>query len=148
MNFIAGSNDSSIDPQGKKAKNRLHRRFQTDRPYQKVVTDVSECRYGNMNQDDRVYLSPIRDLCSGEIVSYNISDHPTTDFVMKPLIELINKRPVLNYRMTVHSDQGIQYQTNSWRQTFKEASYLSKHVLSVDLSRQCVNGNFLSYHES
>ncbi|WP_405075866.1 hypothetical protein ACI3EJ_09505 [Ligilactobacillus acidipiscis] len=25
--------DSSIGPQGKKAKNRLHRRFQTDRPY-------------------------------------------------------------------------------------------------------------------
>ena len=105
--------DSSIGPQGKKAKNRLHRRFQTNRPYQKMVTDVSEYRYGNMSQGERVYLSPIKDLCSGEIVSFNISDHPTTDFVMKPLIELINKRPVLNYRMTVHSDQGIQYQTHT-----------------------------------
>lgn len=122
--------DSSIGPQGKKAKNRLHRRFQTDRPYQKMVTDVSEYRYGNMNQDERVYLSPIKDLCSGEIVSYNISNHPTTDFVMKPLIELINKRPVLNYRMTVHSDQGIQYQTNSWRQTLK------KHHIFQSMSRR------------
>ena len=112
--------DSSIGPQGKKAKNRLHRRFQTDRPYQKMATDVSEYRYDNMSQDERVYLSPIKDLCSGEIVSYNIGDHPTTDFVMKPLIELIHKRPNLNYRMTVHSDQGIQYQTNAWRQTLKK----------------------------
>ena len=84
--------DSSIGPQGKKAMNRLNRRFNTDRPYQKMVTDVSEYRYGDMSQNERVYLSPIKDLCTGEIVSYNISDHPTTDFVMKPLIELINKR--------------------------------------------------------
>ncbi|MHB9951215.1 IS3 family transposase [Ligilactobacillus murinus] len=112
--------DSSIGPQGKKAMNRLNRRFNTDRPYQKMVTDVSEYRYGDMSQNERVYLSPIKDLCTGEIVSYNISDHLTTDFVMKPLIELINKRPTLNYRMTVHSDQGIQYQTNTWRQTLKK----------------------------
>ncbi len=51
--------DSSIGPQGKKAKNRLHRRFQTDRPYQKMATDVSEYRYGNMSQDERIYFSPI-----------------------------------------------------------------------------------------
>ena len=112
--------DSSIGPQGKKAKNRLNRRFQTNRPYQKMVTDVSEYRYGKMGQNERVYLSPIKDLCSGEIVSYNISDHPTTNFVMKPLMELIDKRPILNYRMTVHSDQGIQYQTKAWRQTLKK----------------------------
>lgn len=111
--------DSSIGPQGQKAKNRLKRRFQTDRPYQKMVTDVSEFRYGKMGQKERVYLSPIKDLCSGEIVSYSIGDRPTTDFVMKPLIELINQRPILKYRMTVHSDQGVQYQTNTWRQTLK-----------------------------
>lgn len=112
--------DSSIGPQGKKAKNRLNRRFQINRPYQKMVTDVSEYRYGKMGQNERVYLSPIKDLCSGEIVSYNISDYPTTDFVMEPLMELINKRPILNYRMTVHSDQGIQYQAKAWRQTLKK----------------------------
>lgn len=111
--------DSSIGPQVQKAKNRLKRRFQTDRPYQKMVTDVSEFRYGKMGQKERVYLSPIKDLCSGEIVSYSIGDRPTTDFVMKPLIELINQRPILKYRMTVHSDQGVQYQTNTWRQTLK-----------------------------
>jgi transposase InsO family protein len=122
--------DSSIGPQGKKVKNRLHRRFQTDRPYQKMVTYVSEYRYGNRSQDERVYLSPIKDLCSGEIVSYNIGDHPTTDFVMKPLIELINKRPKLSYRMTVHSDQGIQYQTNMWRQALK------KHHIFQSMSRR------------
>ena len=122
--------DSSIGPQGKKAKNRLHRRFKTDRPYQKMVTDVSEFRYGNMGQAERIYLSPIKDLCTDEIVSFNIGDHPTTDFVMKPLTELINKRPTLNYRMTVHSDQGIQYQTSTWRHTLK------KHRIFQSMSRR------------
>lgn len=122
--------NSAIGPQGKKAKNRLNRRFKTNRPYQKMVTDISEFRYGNMGQAERVYLSPIKDLYSGEIVSFNISDHPTTDLVMKPLSELINKRPLLSYRMTVHSDQEIQYQMNTWRQTLK------KHHIFQSMSRR------------
>ncbi|MCZ2466047.1 hypothetical protein [Limosilactobacillus vaginalis] len=85
----------SISLQGKKDKNRLHRRFKTDRPYQKMTTDVSEYCYDNMSQDERIYLSPIKDLCSGEFVSYNICNHLTTDFVMKTLIELINRQPKL-----------------------------------------------------
>ena len=38
-----------------------------------MVTDVSEFRYGNKTQEERVYLSPIKDLCTDEIVSYSIS---------------------------------------------------------------------------
>ena len=60
---------------GRIAKNRLKRRFITDRPYQKLVADVSEFRYGNMGQNDRVYLEPIMDLFSGEILAFNISEH-------------------------------------------------------------------------
>ncbi|MCD7124050.1 hypothetical protein [Limosilactobacillus caviae] len=69
-------------------------RFNNVRPYQKMVTDVSEYRYGNMSWDERFYLSLIKDLCFGEIVSYNINGHHT-DFVMKLLLELSI------YRMTV-----------------------------------------------
>ncbi len=66
-----------------------------------MVTDVSEFRYGNKTQEERVYLSPIKDLCTDEIVSYSISKHPTTAFVVKPLDALIKLRPKLNYRMTL-----------------------------------------------
>jgi len=38
------------------------------------VTDVSEFRYGNKTQEERVYLSPIKDLCTDEIVSYSINN--------------------------------------------------------------------------
>lgn len=105
---------------GRIAKNRLRRRFITDRPYQKLVADVSEFRYGNMGQNDRVYLEPIMDLFSGEILAFNISEHPTAEFAIKPLKEVLNSIPDLKYRTTIHTDQGFQYQNGSWQRTLKE----------------------------
>ncbi|MCR1893880.1 IS3 family transposase [Lactobacillus rodentium] len=120
-NLRAGKYDSSKGPQGKKAKNKFHRKFKTDRPYQKIVTDVSEFRYGNMSMNERIYISPYKDLCGGAIIGFSISDHPNTEFVMEGLKQVIDKRPNLNYRMTIHSDQGIQYQSNKYRNKLKRA---------------------------
>lgn len=52
--------NSALGPQGKKAKNLLHRRFDTHLPFQKMVTDVSEFRYGNKTQEERVALCPVK----------------------------------------------------------------------------------------
>lgn len=105
---------------GKVSKNRINRRFKTDRPYQKLTTDISEFRYGSLDTDHRVYLSPIMDLYSGEIISFNIGDHPTVDLVMKPLQEVVNRISKLKYRTTIHSDQGIQYQSHIWNQALAD----------------------------
>nr|WP_241760552.1 IS3 family transposase [Lactobacillus johnsonii] len=129
-NRRAGKYDSSKGPQNKKAKNRLHQKFITDRPYQKVVTDISEFRYGNRTINDRVYLSPFKDLCSGEIISYTITDRPLTKYVIQGLREVFKARPKLRYRMTVHSDQGIQYQSNTYRHE------LRKHNVFQSMSRR------------
>lgn len=101
------------------APNRLKRRFKTDRPYQKLVADVSEFRYGNKSQDERVYLEPILDLFNGEVLAFNISNHPTVEFAVKPLKEALNQIPVLDYRTTVHTDQGFQYQHLYWQIVLK-----------------------------
>lgn len=103
--------DSSKGKQGLKTKNRLNRRFNTDRPYQKLVTDISVFRYGNKGIEKRVFLSPLMDLCSREIISFKISEHPDTESVLTPLKVALDKLPKLSYRTTIHSDQGIQYQT-------------------------------------
>jgi len=115
---------------GKIAKNRLKRRFFTDRPYQKLVTDVSEFRYGNMGQNDRVYLEPVMDLFSGEVLAFNISEHPTVEFAIKPLKEALDNIPKLNYRTTVHTDQGFQYQNSSWQRV------LGEHHVFQSMSRK------------
>jgi transposase InsO family protein len=118
-NLRSGKYDSSKGPQGKKAKNRLHRRFKTNRPFQKIVTDVSEFRYGNMSMDERVYLSPYKDLCGGAIIGFSISEHPNTEFVMEGLEQLLNKHPALN-GLIFHTDQGWQYQSNAYINRLKQ----------------------------
>lgn len=122
--------DSSKGPQGKKAKKRLNRRFMTNRVYQKLVSDISEFRFGNKGMDERVYLAPIMDLCTGEILSYGISNHPTTELTITALKEALDKRPNLPYRTTVHTDQGTQYQTNAWRRVLK------RHRVFQSMSRR------------
>lgn len=122
--------NSSIGPQGKKAKNKIHRHFESDRPYQKMTTDISEFRYGNETIEERIYFSPIKDLHNNTITAFAIGDHPTTELVMEPLRKLIELRPSLEYRMTIHSDQGVQYQTTQWRKTLK------KHHIFQSMSRR------------
>ncbi|PXY84840.1 IS3 family transposase [Lactobacillus melliventris] len=119
-NLRAGKYDSSKGPQGKKAKNRFHQKFKTDRPYQKIVTDISEFRYGNKSMSERLYFSPFKDLYSGEIISYTISQRPQTKYVLDGLKQVLAIRPKLPYRMTIHSDQGIQYQSKAYCQTLKQ----------------------------
>ncbi len=61
---------------GKRFKNRLNRRFNTPIPFQKLVSDTTELRYGKQSINERIYLNPVLDLFSGEIISYSISNHP------------------------------------------------------------------------
>lgn len=105
---------------GKVAKNILNRRFLTDRPYQKIVTDVTEIRWGNGTMGERAYFTAYMDIYSGEIITWNISLSPTIDFVMKPLNELIMLRPKLAYRMSIHSDQGFHYQNERYVKKLKK----------------------------
>lgn len=103
-NLRAGKYDSFKDPQGKKAKNRFLQKFKTNRPYQKVVIDIREFRYGNKSMSERLYFSPFKDLYSGEIISYTISQQPQTKYVLEGLKQVIAARPKLPYRKTIHID--------------------------------------------
>ncbi len=115
---------------GKVSKNLLKRRFKTDRPYQKLVVDISEFRYGDMGQNERVYLEPVLDLFSGEILAFNISEHPTVDFAIKPLKDTLESIPETGYRTTIHTDQGFQYQNIAWQRVLK------KHHVFQSMSRK------------
>ena len=102
------------------APNLLNRDFKSNNIGRKTTTDVSEFRYGNHDIHHRVYLSPFMDLATDEIIAYNISDHPTVGFTLKPLIKGLNRFKRLPYRTIVHSDQGIQYQSHQWQNTLKQ----------------------------
>lgn len=128
---------------GKVAPNRLNRRFDTDRPYQKIATDVTEVRYGHETLAERLYLTVYLDLFNREILTWNISDSPTVAFVTKPLDELLAKRPDLPYRMTIHSDQGFQYQNKQYIKRLKQHRvFQSMSRKSTCLDNACVESCF------
>ena len=62
---------------GKIAPNLLERDFYAERPNQKWVTDVTEFSLFG----EKLYLSPILDLCSEDLVSYTISNRPVLSMV-------------------------------------------------------------------
>ena len=110
---------------GKVAPNRIHRRFETYIPHQKITTDTSEFKYyeidgkGRMNIR-KLYLDPFMDMCNREIISYGISQKPSAESIMDALNKTIEKTEDCKYRRTFHSDQGWAYQMKAYVRTLKE----------------------------
>ena len=90
---------------GNIAPNLLNRDFRAEKPNQKWVTDVTEFSLFG----EKLYLSPILDLCSSDLVSYTISDHPVLSMVTTMLDKAFEKIPD-GTGLILHSDQGWQYQ--------------------------------------
>ena len=49
-----------------------------------------------------------------------ISQRPQTKYVLDGLKQVLASRPKLPYRMTIHSDQGVQYQSKAYCHTLKQ----------------------------
>lgn len=95
---------------GKIADNLLKRDFKATEPNQKWVTDVTEFSlFGT-----KIYLSPIIDLYNGEVISYNISERPVLNQVIDMLEKAFEKIQD-NTELTLHSDQGWQYQHKKYQ---------------------------------
>ena len=101
--------------QGKIAANELNREFRAERPNQKWVTDVTEIRLFGQ----KLYLSPILDLCSGDIVTYTISENPNLLMVTTMLEQAFQKIPD-NTGLLLHSDQGWHYRHKQYRKMLEE----------------------------
>ncbi|MFL2053091.1 IS3 family transposase [Leuconostoc mesenteroides] len=110
--------DSSKGPEGKRVKNKIHRRFKTDRPLQKLSSDVTEFKIPSTGE--KVYLEPILDMYNNEILAHSISTRPTLAFTLQPLNQLVEQLPKLTYRTTIHTDQGWQYRHRACRKTLKQ----------------------------
>lgn len=99
---------------GKIAPNLLARDFKAKKPNLKWVTDVTEFHLFGQ----KLYLSPILDLCSRDIVSYTISDRPVLSMVTSMLDKAFATIPD-DTDLILHSDQGWQYQHKKFQQKLK-----------------------------
>ena len=100
---------------GKIAPNRLKRDFSTTAPNQKWVTDVTEFSLFG----EKLYLSPVLDLHSSDLVSYVISDRPVLSMVINMLDDAARQLP-LGAAPILHSDQGWQYQHKLYQRKLAE----------------------------
>ena len=100
---------------GKIADNELNREFRAEKPNQKWVTDVTQFRLFGQ----KLYLSPILDLYSGDIVTYTLSDRPNLSMVTVMLEQAFRKIPD-NTGLILHSDQGWHYQHKQYRRMLEE----------------------------
>ena len=88
---------------GKIAPNLLKWDFHAEKPNQKWVTDVTEFSLFG----EKLYLSPILDLHSSDLVSYTISDRPVLRMATTMPDEAFAKIPD-STNLILHSDQGRQ----------------------------------------
>ena len=109
----------------KVADNIINRDFSTEKPLQKWTTDVSQFNlpWG------KCYISPILDMNTNEIISYNLSTSPN----MEETRNMLNKafeRFLFVQGLVMHSDQGWQYQHAFYR------GELQKHGIIQSMSRK------------
>ena len=101
------------------AENKLDRNFEVTGPNKVWVTDVSEFKVNS----EKIYLSPILDLFNLEIISFSISDKPTTRFTNECLTKSLKNLPP-EHDLLLHSDQGFHYQHESWISILKSRNVL------------------------
>ncbi|UPT72369.1 MAG: IS3 family transposase [Flavobacterium sp. JAD_PAG50586_2] len=101
--------------QGKIAPNILERNFKATAPNQKWATDITEFNVSGK----KLYLSPIIDLFNQEIISYELTERPVFNQVAIMLKKAFKKIPN-NTNLTLHSDQGWQYQMKQYQYLLKK----------------------------
>ena len=101
--------------QGKIAPNLLKRKFKAEAPNQKWATDITEFNISGK----KLYLSPIIDLFNQEIISYELTERPVFNQGVMMLKKAFKKIPN-NTNLTLHSDQGWQYQMKQYQYLLKE----------------------------
>lgn len=128
---------------GKAAPNILQRQFTAEKPFEKLVTDVTEFKIC----DTKVYLSPIMDLHNREILSYSINTSPNMFQIKEMLNDIFIKLPK-KAKPILHSDQGWQYQQKTYHQLLKKHNMLQSMSRKGNCLDNCCIENFFGQLKS
>ena len=122
---------------GKIADNIIDRNFSTTAPLQKWTTDVSQfsLSWG------KCYLSPILDMNTNEIISYDLSLSPNLEQIQRMLGRAFEKFPSVK-GLIFHSDQGWQYQHAYFRNTLKEHGVIQSMSRKGNCYDNCIMETF------
>ena len=122
---------------GKVAPNIVNRDFSTTAPLQKWTTDVSQFNF----TWGKCYLSPILDMNSNEIISYDLATSPNMEQIHRMLDKAFKKFPSVE-GLLFHSDQGWQYQHASYREALKEHGIIQSMSRKGNCYDNCIMETF------
>ena len=124
---------------GKIANNIISRNFKADKPDEKWTTDVSQFSlpFG------KCYLSPILDMYTNEIISYDLSLHPNYEQITNMLDRAFEDHPDLK-GLIFHSDQGWQYQMKEYRKALEDKGIRQSMSRKGNCIDNCIMETFFS----
>lgn len=99
--------------------NVLNREFVAERPGEKLVTDMTYIKVA----EGWLYLSPVIDLFTKDVLAYEISDLLNVDFAIKTLENLAKTGFVHESACIFHSDQGFTYTHERYSKALKEYGF-------------------------
>ena len=122
---------------GKVADNVINRDFSTTLPLQKWTTDVSQFNFSW----GKCYLSPILDMNTNEIISYDLALSPNLEQIKRMLDKAFDKYSSVN-GLILHSDQGWQYQHAYYRNRLKEHGIIQSMSRKGNCYDNCIMETF------
>ncbi|GKQ43016.1 transposase [Companilactobacillus sp. RD055328] len=117
--------------------NIIDRDWITNRPLQKLTTDITYLPFGSSN----LYLCSILDTYNSEIVAYKISDRQDVTLA----VDTLNQLPKLTETTILHSDQGAVFTSK------KFFDLVRKKSITRSMSHKgtpCDNAPIESFHSS
>lgn len=97
-------------------ENALKQNFKATKPYEKAGTDITMFRV----KEEAVYLSPVIDFYTREILSYEVDTNAKLEKVLSMIKKLKEKHKENIKGMIIQSDQGVQYQNSRYSDLLKE----------------------------
>ena len=122
---------------GKIADNVIDRDFSTTAPLQKWTTDVSQFNFSW----GKCYLSPVLDMNTNEIISYDLAKSPNLEQIERMLNKAFEKFPSIK-GLIFHSDQGWQYQHTYYRTALKEHGIIQSMSRKGNCYDNCIMETF------
>ena len=122
-----------------KYPNLLNRDFNTERPNQKWVTDISYIK----TKQGTLYLSVIRDLFDNSIVAYKTGTEQNINLVLSTIRDAKKKEKV-TAEVQLHSDQGFQYTSHQYFKLTKSYNITPSMSRKGNLYDNALAENFFS----
>ena len=124
--------------------NVLARDFKAQRPYHKLVTDVSYVYH----KEDRLFLSVIKDLYDNSILAYTVSNFNDNMLVFDNLDLVFTKEWDSSRICILHSDQGFQYTNLQYTMKLDSLGITISHSRKANCYDNACCENFFSHLKS